>query len=395
MGDDNLGIFNSVKRLFNKNPTTTNVTLVTELGNGFYAWNGQLYQSDIVRSCTRPFYKNVGKLLAKQVRSGKNNEVKINPDIYVKMLLEEPNPYMTGQLLQEKMAICLALNNNAFAYINRDEFGYATAIYHIPAVAAEAVYNDAGDLYLKFTLKNGKTVTFSYTDVIHLRQDFHTNDVFGEDNTKTLAGLMNIVKTTDTGIIKAIKNSACIRWLLKYKTVLKEEDVKKNTEAFVKAFLNVDNDSSAGAAAVDGKAEVQQVEPKDYVPNATQMEKTVQRIYNYFNTNDKIIQSKYNEDEWNAYYESVIEPIAIQLSNEFTRKIFSKRERGHGNKIVFESNSLQYASMSTKLQLVQLVDRGAMTPNEWRAVLNLGAIEGGEKAIRRLDTGVVKGGGEE
>ena len=37
-----------------------------------------------------------------------------------------------------------------------------------------------------------------------------------------------------------------------------------------------------------------------------------------------------------------------------------------------------------------MVDRGAMTPNEWRAVLNMGVIEGGDKAIRRKDTGTVK-----
>ena len=59
-------------------------------------------------------------------------------------------------------------------------------------------------------------------------------------------------------------------------------------------------------------------------------------------------------------------------------------------KCKFAANSLQYASMSTKLQLSQMVDRGAMTPNEWRAVLNMGVIEGGDKAIRRKDTGTVK-----
>jgi hypothetical protein len=30
-----------------------------------------------------------------------------------------------------------------------------------------------------------------------------------------------------------------------------------------------------------------------------------------------------------------------------------------------------------------------MTPDEWRAVLNLGPIEGGSKPIRRLDTAPV------
>ncbi|HDR5258607.1 TPA: phage portal protein, partial [Bacillus anthracis] len=69
-----------------------------------------------------------------------------------------------------------------------------------------------------------------------------------------------------------------------------------------------------------------------------------------------------------------------------------RRERGFGNKIIFEAASLQYASMSTKMNLVQMVDRGAMTPNEWRSILSLGPIEGGDKPIRRLDTALVKDG---
>ena len=45
--------------------------------------------------------------------------------------------------------------------------------------------------------------------------------------------------------------------------------------------------------------------------------------------------------------------------------------------------------MSTKLSLVQMVDRNSMTPNEWRKVMNLGPIENGDKPLRRLDTAVV------
>jgi hypothetical protein len=138
--------------------------------------------------------------------------------------------------------------------------------------------------------------------------------------------------------------------------------------------------------------DLQQVKPESYVPDDKQMEKTLQRIYSFFNTNEKIIQSKYTEDEWNAYYESEIEPLAMQLAGEYTRKLFTRRERGYGNKIIFEASSLQYASMSTKMNLVQMVDRGAMTPNEWRSILSLGPIEGGDKPIRRLDTALVADG---
>jgi len=48
--------------------------------------------------------------------------------------------------------------------------------------------------------------------------------------------------------------------------------------------------------------------------------------------------------------------------------------------------------MQTKLNLAQMVDRGALTPNEWREVFNLVPVSGGDVPIRRLDTAVVKGG---
>ena len=43
-------------------------------------------------------------------------------------------------------------------------------------------------------------------------------------------------------------------------------------------------------------------------------------------------------------------------------------------------------SMSTKLALVQMVDRRALSPNEWRGVFNLAPVEGGDEYIMRLDT---------
>lgn len=43
--------------------------------------------------------------------------------------------------------------------------------------------------------------------------------------------------------------------------------------------------------------------------------------------------------------------------------------------------------MNTKLQLVQLLDRGAMTPNEVRGYFGLAPVEGGDEALLRKDTG--------
>lgn len=383
-----MGLFD---KIFGKKqaPTTTRFEMINDNGGGFFAWNGDIYQSDIIRACIRPKAKAVGKLIAKHIRDN-STEFKVNPDSYMRFLLEEPNPLMTGQMFQEKMAVQLELNHNAFAYIKRDDFGYPTEIYPIPCTTVEVVEGAQGDIFLKFYFKNGKQMTIPYTDIIHLRKDFNDNDFFGEHPGNALAQLMEIVTTTDQGIVKAIKNSAVVKWILKFKSVLKQEDIDGQVKNFVNNYLNISNDG--GAASSDPRYDLEQVKPEAFVPDSKQMQETVQRIYNFFNTNEKIIQSKYNEDEWTAYYESEIEPFAMQLAGEYTRKLFSRRERSFGNKIIFESSSLQYASLSTKMDLVQMVDRGAMTPNEWRSILSLGPIEGGSKPIRRLDTALVKEG---
>jgi HK97 family phage portal protein len=363
--------------------------MITDQGEGFYAWNGNLYQSDIVRAAIRPKARAMGKIIGKHIRESikpdGTKDIKVNPDVYMKFLLEEPNPYMTGQMLQEKLAVQLELNNNAFAYINRDGNGYPMEIYPITTSMCEAIKDDKGELFIKFTLKNGKDVTFKYTDIIHLRKDFNNNEIFGDSPASALTPLMEIVTTTDQGIIKAIKNSNIIKWLLKFNAGLREEDLKKQTKAFVDNWLSVEGEG-IGAAGTDSKMDAIQIEPKDYVPNATQMDKTVQRIYSFFNTNSKIIQGSYSEDEWISYYEASVEPDVMQLSGEYTRKLFSRRERGFGNSIMFESSNLSFASMETKLKLVQYVDRGIMCPNEVRAILNMAPTADGNTFIRRLDT---------
>ena len=79
----------------------------------------------------------------------------------------------------------------------------------------------------------------------------------------------------------------------------------------------------------------------------------------------------------------------MQMGETYSVRLFSRRERGCGNRIVFEASNLQCASLQSKLAMQAMVDRGAMTPNEWRAVMNMAPVEGGDQPIRRLDTQVV------
>ena len=382
-----MGFFKNLLTNITTTKRVSTVQMVQERGNGFYSYNGKMYQSDIVRACIRPKIKAIGKLTAKHIRetvTASARKLAVNPEPYIRFLLEEPNQYMTGQLLQEKLAAQLVLNNNAFAVILRDENGLPNAIFPVAAMQADAVYDAGGNLYLKFYMQNGSVLTFAYDDVIHLRGDFYENDIFGDPIAPAIVPLMEIVTTMDQGIVKAIRNSAVIRWLLMFAASMRPEDIKQRAQDFADSFLNVTN--GTGVAAVDAKAEAKQIDPKDYVPNAAQMDKTTQRIYALFNTNPHIVTSIATEDEQSAYFDAEIEPVLKQLSGEYTRKLFSRRERGCGNRIVFEASAWDFASTSTKLNLLQLVDRGALTPNEWRRAFNLAPVDGGDKPIRRLDT---------
>lgn len=388
-----MGIFS---RFQNRSPTGTSYKLMSE-NNSLYVWNGNIYKSDIVRAAIRPYVNAVGKLVAKHIRdtiaADGTHTMQINPDAAIRFLLEDPNPYMTGQKFQERMATQLKLNGNAFALIARDDMATPIGLYPLNATQVAADYRADGSLYLKFTINDGcssKLYTFDYDDIIHLRGDYgDSNDLFGASPVESLLPLMEIVGTTDRGIVNAIKNSSVVRWLLKFTNSMRPEDLDAQAQKFAANFLSTEK--GTGVAATDAKADAQQVDPKDYVPNAAQMDRTTQRIYSTFNTNQNIVMSSYTEDQWNAYYESQVEPDVRQFGDVMTRKVFSRRQRGFGNKIVYEASNLATASMNTKLGLLAMVDRGAMTPNEWRSTLNLSPLPGGDNPIRRLDTAEVEG----
>jgi len=374
-----------------ENATETSIyKMVVDCGNGFYAWNGKLYRSELVRACIKPKTKAVGKAIAKHIRKTTDNDgnkkILVNPSVNTRFMLEEPNEFMTGQMLQEKVANQLSLNGNAFILIIRDSFGVPVGLYPIPAASVEAKYDENHELYLKFYYLNGKQSEFYYKEIIHIRDDFFFNDIFGENPTEALAEVMDVVGTINQGIKAAIKNSNIIRWLLKFTASMRDEDLKVKAQDFAQNYLQISNNSTT-VAAVDAKADAIQVKNESYVPNAANIQTQEERVYSFFNTNKKIVQSAYSEDEWISYYEATIEPVLQQMAGEYTRKLFSRRERGCGNEIIFDSSKLTFASMKTKLQLGGLADRGIMTPNEIRDVFNLPPVDGGDVLLLRKDTG--------
>ena len=363
--------------------------LLSSSSSSFAPWDGNIYNNDIVRSCIRPKANAVGKLKPLHLRTINEGDIKINSNAQIKYLLRFPNEYMSMQKLLEKLLNQRELSHNAFAFVQRDKLYRPIAIYPIPTSNAELLeYKD--EIFVKFRFSTGKYMTVPYDDVIHLRKDFNDNDFYGSSGIQAITNLMQVIDTTDKGIVKSIKNSSIIKWLMKFKTTLRPEDKQIEIDTFTKNYLDIEK-SEAPIAATDPRYDLDQIkEDNGYLPNGDVIDRYEKRLKNYFGVSDEIIKNTFTEDQWNAFYEAEIEPLAKELSDQFTKKLFTKHEIECGNEIIFEASSLEFSSMKTKLQLREMVDRGAMNINEWRKVMNLGATDFGNEFIRRLDTAPIK-----
>lgn len=342
------------------------------------------YASDVVRSAIHTIASNAAKLKAKHIRRASGEVQHVN-GILERLLTVRPNEFMNAYDFTYKTVTQLLQHNNSFTYIKYDyDTNQVMGFYPVDMSSVEMV--EANNiLFVKFQFANGKKFTAPYSEFIHLRRFFNKNDIFGDSNSQSLMPTLDMIHTTDEGIVNAVKSSAYLRGLLKYsQSMLKPEDLKKNRDDFVADYMDVAN--NGGIAALDAKADYQELKNDPKMVDDKQMSLIEQKVHKYFGVNQNIIMSKYTEDEWNAFYENVLEPIAIQMSLEFTSKLFTDREQGHGNEIIFEANRLQYASNNTKVAMVRdLMPLGILSKNEGREIFNLSPIEGGDEFIQTLN----------
>jgi len=279
------------------------------------------------------------------------------------------------------MVTALLIDNNAFAYPVW-EGATLKAVWPVIATQTEFIEDQLGRIGVRFWF-SGDSIILPYDEVIHLRRHFYKNDMAGENN-KAINSTLEAIHTTNEGLGQAVKTSASLRGILKYQGILKEADIKANRDRFVEEYLVVQN--NGGVAALDSKADYTELKSQPLMVDAAQMKELRENIYRYFGVNEKIITGSYSEQDWDAFYESTLEPLAVQMSLEFTYKLFTTNERGRGHEIVFEANRLQYVSTKTKVQMLKdLAPLGLFTINEGREIFNLAPVDGGDKRIQTLN----------
>ena len=364
-----------------KEVTKTHLQMLNGYNAQFTTLNENTYDSKVARQCIDRIATHCAKLIPKHIQDSIGHPIKGEINF---LLQNQPNPIMTKYDFIYKTISNLYTDSNAFIYIAKDKKGMITGFYPILALNYDLLQDAGNNIYLQFKFINGQTYTIPYLELIHLRLFYNKNDIFGTGN-KVLKTDLETAHTASEGIKNAIKTANNLKGILKYtNSMLKEKDIKENKENFVNDFINLENES--GIAALDAKAEFQEVNMKPITLDKEQLEQVNYNIFDYFGISEKIVRNNFNSVEWNAFFEGVIEPRAIQMSDAFTNKIFSHKAKKEGHKIVFTANRLQYASLDQKINLLRVIlPFGLFTKDMALETLDMPPI-GGEEGAKILQS---------
>lgn len=334
-----------------------------EINSAFNSFSGTGYNSAAFRAAVDAIARHTAKLQAHSADTGLET-----------LLTQAPNAYMSAYDLLYKTAAAYFTHNNAFMLLQRDG-GRITAIYPITPASVEFSPGSDGALYLECTFPDGRQVTFPYSDVIHLRRHFLTNDLLGDGNAP-LYSLLDTADTLNQGIAASVKNGTSIRGVLKFTSLVNPAQVKAEKEQFVSDYFNPAN--NGGIAATDQRFDFVPANIAPYSVPKEQFETINRQITDYLGVGASIVNGTYTENEFSAFYESIVEPFALQLSQEFRLK--------SGAEITFTAERMEFSSADTKIKLLhEAAPLGLITVNEARKLLALPPVKDGDRRLQSLN----------
>lgn len=341
----------------------------------FTTFEGGVYEVMQTRAAIHAFATHISKLKPEIV--GSRNEK------LARILSHRPNPYMNTSQFLYRVATIYAATNNAFIVpLYGPDYQTITGYYPLCPDRVEIVQVQ-GKPYLRYTFANGQRAAVELENAGILTQMQFKNDFFGDSNAGVIDPTLQMIDIQNQGIIQAIKNGASLRFIAKLAQTLKDSTIREERARLREENLAADN--TGGIFLVDAKySDVKQIDSKAFIVDAEQMKIINENVYNYFGVNEWILQNKFNEEQFNAWYEGKLEPFIVQLGLALTNMTFSDHEIAFGNEIMFSANRLQYASTSAKLQVSQqLFDRGILSQNDVCDIWQLPHIEGGDKRYIR------------
>lgn len=364
----------------------TRAKLLNGWSNDYVPFDGEAYDNATGRNCIDTIARHAGKLHPRHIVRKNGNIVK-NADSKLQYILStRPNWLMTASEFIEKIVAQYYCYNNLFVYIQRDMNGNVEALWPLNFNNLELFEDKKGNLYCRFTFGTGEQATVPYEEMIHIRRHFNRDDVFGDPEGKILREDINLLKAVKTAVINVVKNFHKLRGIIQWTGTVRPEDQESMWRKFVDSFAGPSNGSGIGS--LDNRGKFQQLTTDTQTFESGQMKFARDNLYKYFGVSEEIVSGKFKEEEYQAFYESVIAPTAIKLSQEFTEKIFTPKERGFGNEIVFEGNRLAYMSTTSKVKIAAaMIPAGAIKRNEIRELFGYAGLPGkeGEEIVVSLN----------
>jgi len=378
------GLFETVfgKPKAQDNKSYTAYQLLSSYQSSFVPFSGNAWDVGTVRAAIHSFARRAACVQPKHIRRADGKIIDITGGINY-LLRTKPNPYSTAFKFYYKIATDYKLYNNSFVFPVWATNGKLEALYNVNASKVNLL-DYHGEMYVQFTFYGGKTYTFPYTEVIHIGSMYGNNDIFGSDNLAILP-VLDTANTFNQSMSKFAELVAIVRGILEVNASTKDEDLNAKRDKFIKDNLKMEN-NGAGVIVTDQKYKYTPIQDKQTPIPEGQLTYIKNEIYDYFGTNEKIVQNKANSEEEDSFYEGEIRPFLQQLEQAFTSCLFTSKEIGYGNEIVAEGDKLQHAKLSDKLNAVKyLSDIGALEIDQALTTLGFPPI-GGEEGKRRVQT---------
>lgn len=360
------------------------------LSRGEYMPTGTLRDNDIVGAIADAIGKNVGKLKPQVIRKDEKG-MTIKNDSLARLLSLRPCPEMSTYDFLYRISSDLVYTSNSFSIIFwNEDFTRVTSIQPISTSSYRIFEDEKGNILFRFRWDyDGETYTVPYQNVIHIKARYNKKRFMGTTPDMELKRSLDLIETSGETIKNIVNRSNSLAGYLKYNNIADNEELKQIAKDFQDAYMNKTN--AGGVAAIDNTVEFKEIAQRTPSIPTNQITFLRDNVYRYYGVNEKVLTSTLTDQEWISFYENVIEPIAIQLSYEFTFKLLTPREIGYGNRIDFVANLLQYATIQTRDAVGgNMLDRGALTINEYRELMYYGPVEGGD--VRLVSLNYVKAG---
>lgn len=346
----------------------------------FSQFGTDIYASDVVQQALKCIVDEMKKLNPTHIRMNGNDPVPVRSSI--QDVLESPNQLMTTNEFLEKTVWLLLMNYNVFIiptyYTWTDEKTgaerrYYDSLYPLNPIQVDFIEDASGRLFVHFFFLNGYDTTIAYDDVIHIRYNYSVNQYMGgnemgQPDHQALLGTLQLNDDLLKGIAKAMKASYAVNGIVKYNTVI--DDGK--TEVALRELEKKLNASESGFLPLDLKAEFTPLEHKSELVDPAVLEFIDSKILRNWGVPLAILTGDYTKEQYEAFYQKVLEPLALSISQAFTKKLFTRRERAFGNRIELYPKELIFMTVSQTLEMINiLAPTGALYENEKRTALGL------------------------